>query len=107
MDNYIVRGCIVDKEADGSTNINPFGPEELTQFWGVYKKVDDGCGGTQETHQADFNNKEDAILFMAALECYRETRHYYFPFCEKPWREYCDGDNYPNYCPDCGKELRD
>ena len=105
MKNYAVRACIVVEEEDGSTSVNPFTPDEHAQFWGVYKRVDDGSGGTQEIHQADFNNKDDAMFFVTALESYRETRHYDCPFCEKPWREYCDGDNYPNYCPDCGNDM--
>ena len=105
MNNYAVRGCIVEKEEGGWTNVNPFVPEEQAQFWGVYKRVADGRGGTQEIHQADFNNKEDAILFIAALQGYRETRHNDCPFCDKPWREYCDDDNYPNYCPGCGNDF--
>ena len=45
-------------------------------------------------------------LYQNELEP-RETRHHDCPFCGKPWREYCDEDNYPNYCPGCGEELRE
>ena len=68
MSSYTVRGCIVEKEDDGSTNVNPYVSEEQAQFWGVYKKVEDGYGGIQEIHQADFNSRDDAILFVDVQE---------------------------------------
>jgi len=37
----------------------------------------------------------------------RETRNHNCPFCGKQWLEYCDDDNYPDYCPGCGEELRE
>ena len=43
--------------------------------------------------------------FDFSVEKERETRHHDCPFCGKQWREYCDDDNYPNYCPGCGEEL--
>ena len=68
MSNYVIRGCIEVKDEDGSTNVNPFVSEEQAQFWGVYKKEEDGYGGIQEIHQADFNSRDDAILFVDVLE---------------------------------------
>ena len=75
MSSYTVRGCIEEKEDDGSTNVNPFVPEEQAQFWGVYKKVEDGYGGIQETHQADFNSRDDANLFVAVMEAQQNFIH--------------------------------
>ena len=68
MSNYVIRGCIEERDDDGSVNVNSSIPDDNAQFWGLYRIEDDGCGHKQEVHQADFNDKEDAIVMSIVLD---------------------------------------
>lgn len=41
-----------------------------------------------------------------ALDSGEEIREYTCWHCDYEWLEWCHSDDYPNYCPHCGEELK-
>ena len=81
---------------------------DAKRAWSEYTEMDYSLFESDDSVLED-TKQEGSTIYICDIneEGERETRHHDCPFCGKQWREYCEDDNYPNYCPGCGDDLSD